>query len=203
MLRLTYGMPEYQTRIREFRRAKGMSTRELAEKIGTSQPNLTRLETGSQAVTVEWLVKFGYALGVPPSALIDFDNLYATVRGDLRPDRSEWPPFKPEDCYVVPVPLLFDPSRRGDLLDAFQIGERDFIFCERAQSFGEGVNGKRFVLQVREAGGNDGLCLATFHDDRFGPGFRPIQGHMTAPWIGLWSATIQKKWRVIAGFRGE
>jgi DNA-binding Xre family transcriptional regulator len=195
-------MAEFQTRIREFRQAKGMSTRELAEKLGTSQPNLTRMETGSQAVTVEWLHKIGYVLGVTPTAFIDHDGVYATVRGDIRPDRKEWPLFTAEQAYVVPVPTLFGMPVNGSRVDAFEIGERDLIFCGRAQHFAEDTTGKRHVLHIRDDSG-EGLCLATFEDNRFGPGFRPTQGHMPAPWLNLWDERIQRKWRVIAEFRGE
>jgi transcriptional regulator with XRE-family HTH domain len=64
-----------KTRIREIRRAKGLTLQELAEKIRpepTTAQTIGRLETGARKTTLDWLVKIADALEVHPSELVDF-----------------------------------------------------------------------------------------------------------------------------------
>lgn len=57
-------------RIREIRQKRGLSVAELASRVGTSQPQLTRLETGQRRLTEDWLRRLAKALDVEPAELI-------------------------------------------------------------------------------------------------------------------------------------
>ena len=46
---------EMQTRIREFRKLRGMTLKELADKIKTTPQTVQRLETANMTVSMEWL----------------------------------------------------------------------------------------------------------------------------------------------------
>jgi transcriptional regulator with XRE-family HTH domain len=59
-----------QTRIREFRKLRGMTLKELAEKIGTTPQTVQRLETANMTVSTDWLEKIARALLVEPADLI-------------------------------------------------------------------------------------------------------------------------------------
>lgn len=57
-------------RIRELREAAGLTTQQLADRVGTSQPQITRLETGGRRLTLHWMQRLADALNVEPQDLI-------------------------------------------------------------------------------------------------------------------------------------
>lgn len=57
-------------RIREIRERRGLSQSQLAAAVGTTQPQINRLETGVRKLTVEWMQKIAQALDVHPEDLI-------------------------------------------------------------------------------------------------------------------------------------
>jgi transcriptional regulator with XRE-family HTH domain len=69
------------TRIREIRRARGMTLDEVAQKCSpsTTPQTIGRLETGMRTVSVGWLNRIAEALGVDAADLVD------------HPDRAELP----------------------------------------------------------------------------------------------------------------
>lgn len=59
-----------QTRIREFRKLRGMTLKELADKIKTTPQTVQRLETDNMTVSTCWLEKIARVLLVEPRDLI-------------------------------------------------------------------------------------------------------------------------------------
>lgn len=59
-----------QTRIREFRKLRGMTLKELADKINTTPQTVQRLETANMTVSTDWLEKIARALLVEPADLL-------------------------------------------------------------------------------------------------------------------------------------
>ena len=64
MKRVTKAFPTPSTRIREVRKARGMTLKELAYATGTTPQTIQRLETENMTVSLEWLGKIARALGV-------------------------------------------------------------------------------------------------------------------------------------------
>src|SRR5689334_23641584 len=62
-----------QNRIREFRQRAGLSMQALADRAGTSAPQINKLEKGERRLTVDWMVRLGRALGVDPTDLLPPD----------------------------------------------------------------------------------------------------------------------------------
>ncbi|GAB4017104.1 helix-turn-helix domain-containing protein [Spirosoma koreense] len=56
--------------IRESRKAKGLTQKELAEKLGVGEPTVTNYESGKQNLTVDTLQKIAVALGVNMKDLV-------------------------------------------------------------------------------------------------------------------------------------
>lgn len=56
--------------IRKYRQALGLTRAQLAEKVGISHSHMTKIENGERGLRMEWLDKFGEALGVSPLNLI-------------------------------------------------------------------------------------------------------------------------------------
>jgi transcriptional regulator with XRE-family HTH domain len=63
-----------RTRIREFRKARDMTLKQLADMIGTTPQTVQRLETGTMTVSMEWLEKIAEAFGIGPAYLIGRSN---------------------------------------------------------------------------------------------------------------------------------
>jgi transcriptional regulator with XRE-family HTH domain len=59
-----------RTRIRELRKLRGLTLKELADKIGTTPQTVQRLETANMTVSTGWLEKIAAALHVEPAELI-------------------------------------------------------------------------------------------------------------------------------------
>jgi transcriptional regulator with XRE-family HTH domain len=57
-------------RIRAFRERAGLSMQALAERAGTSAPQINKLEKGDRKLTVDWMIRLGRALGVDPKDLM-------------------------------------------------------------------------------------------------------------------------------------
>jgi transcriptional regulator with XRE-family HTH domain len=62
-------------RIREFRKARGLTQEQLAEMIGVEPRHISRMEGGYHAPTIERLDKLSLALNVPIKDLFDFMHL--------------------------------------------------------------------------------------------------------------------------------
>ncbi len=59
-----------ETRIREFRKLRGLTLKELADRIATTPQTVQRLETANMTVSTDWLEKIATALNIEPADLI-------------------------------------------------------------------------------------------------------------------------------------
>jgi transcriptional regulator with XRE-family HTH domain len=59
----------YWMRVAQIRKAKGLSQSELASMIGVEQPTISRIEKGSDGVTLRLLNQVAEALGVETASL--------------------------------------------------------------------------------------------------------------------------------------
>src|SRR5215203_6076371 len=62
------------SRLRELRKAKGLSQAKLAELVGASQSDIARLERGRRRLTADWIRRLAPALEVSPAELLDADT---------------------------------------------------------------------------------------------------------------------------------
>jgi transcriptional regulator with XRE-family HTH domain len=63
-----------RTRIRELRKLRGLTLKELADKIATTPQTVQRLETANMTVSTAWLERIAGALNVEPAELISTAN---------------------------------------------------------------------------------------------------------------------------------
>lgn len=61
-------------RLREARKAKGWTQKELAERVGTNQNNISRYETGQRQIKMNKLPKYAICLGVTLDYLVGKDD---------------------------------------------------------------------------------------------------------------------------------
>lgn len=78
-------------RIRELREARGLTGKQLAEMVGTTQETISRLETGRRKLTHDWMRLIAKALGVTPADLITAPELQDVLE-DVEPHTSALEP---------------------------------------------------------------------------------------------------------------
>src|ERR1700752_670066 len=61
-------------RIREFRETAHLSMQALADRAGTSAPQINKLEKGERKLTVDWMIRLGRALNIDPKDLMVTDG---------------------------------------------------------------------------------------------------------------------------------
>ncbi|MBA2467731.1 MAG: helix-turn-helix transcriptional regulator [Sphingomonas sp.] len=140
------------TRIREVRRARGMTLDDVARACipATTPQTIGRLETGTRTVSIGWLNRIAAALGVEASDLVDqggrAELAVAAILGPngvAAPTRSALvvPPSAKAGQVAVTVSASIGDYRSGDE-----------IWCDMLQpeSFGSALN--RDVLLPRPAG---------------------------------------------------
>lgn len=140
------------TRIREVRRARGLTLDEVAQRCDppTTPQTIGRLETGTRTVSVGWLNRIAKALGVEAQDLVDRGattdlNVLAVLgpAGPTAPRRAAIvvPPRPDEGQVAIVVFTSVGDYRAGDE-----------IWCDMLQpdEFGRGLN--RDVLVPRPAG---------------------------------------------------
>ena len=93
-------------RIREFRVVKGYTLEALASKIGTTNQNLSFIETGKRRLSQPWMNKLAEALGCRPSDLLPVERAPATAQ-PASPERSVGvsPDFPANDVNETMIPV--------------------------------------------------------------------------------------------------
>jgi transcriptional regulator with XRE-family HTH domain len=141
------------TRIREVRRAKGMTLDDVAQKCSppTTPQTIGRLETGTRTVSVGWLNRIAAALGVDAAELVTSpDSCELNVVAVLGASGQARAPRK-ATLVVPPKPA---PGQIG-LTVAASVGDYragDEIWCEplEPETYGRALN--RDVIVPRPAG---------------------------------------------------
>jgi len=59
-----------ENRIRELRKARGLTLKRLAELVGTSNQQISHLEKGRRRLTLDWMERIAKALECHPSDLL-------------------------------------------------------------------------------------------------------------------------------------
>lgn len=71
-----------KNRLSYWRKKRGLTQEQLADLVGTSQPNIGRLEAGKQELTLDWMQKLALPLGVQPMDLVSL-AVVAELRDDV------------------------------------------------------------------------------------------------------------------------
>lgn len=76
-----------QTRIRHYRKLRGLTLQQLADHVATTPQTISRLETGNMTVSIDWLARFAQVFDVHVADLIDGGgsreiDLLGTLAGD-------------------------------------------------------------------------------------------------------------------------
>jgi transcriptional regulator with XRE-family HTH domain len=126
-----------QSRIRDVRRAKGLTLADVAMRCNppTTAQTIGRLETGIRVLSLIWINRIADALGVESSDLVALpDQQYLPVAAILHDDGTHAP--SKEECIMVPnvgatmvglrIAAVLGEYRRGDELWLEQLQPNDF-----------------------------------------------------------------------------
>ncbi|HAA75057.1 TPA: hypothetical protein DCE37_08065 [Candidatus Latescibacteria bacterium] len=87
---------DIRKRIRDLRKAKGMSAKTVSEKMGISRPFYTQLEGGTRRLSVQYLEGIAQALGTTVADLYSEDGIPAlpsliarSIAGENSPELAE------------------------------------------------------------------------------------------------------------------
>jgi phage repressor protein C with HTH and peptisase S24 domain len=90
-------------RLREFREREGLSMQALADRIGTTAPQINKLEKGERRLTIDWISRLATGLGVEPRDLLVPSDPPAArpAAGDVALPGPALPAIDPQD--MIPV----------------------------------------------------------------------------------------------------
>ena len=140
------------TRIREVRRARGMTLDDVARACAppTTAQTIGRLETGTRTVSVGWLNRIAGALGVAAGDLVQLpEREDVPVAATLGPDGAVAPKRAAVVAPPSPTPGLVAVQVSGAVGD-YRSG--DEIWCERVDASGLARAMNRDLLLPRPAG---------------------------------------------------
>ena len=162
------------TRIREFRKLRGMTLQHLAQKIGTTAQTIQRLETDNMTVSLDWLQRIGAAFGVPAAALIVTETTasvqvlgHVGATGEVTPSDPNVPAATLSLVIAAPSPVAvrvtepFATFESGTLLIGNRI-EFDPDVLAEARDCLVGLKSRRILFR-RVTTGAGGTILATHH----------------------------------------
>ena len=75
-------MGDFPNRLNELRRARGLSQEGLAELLGCSKMQISRLENGKNDLTLTWMKRIAHVLGVEPADLLTEEDNPMRLRSD-------------------------------------------------------------------------------------------------------------------------
>jgi transcriptional regulator with XRE-family HTH domain len=163
--------------IKAHRLRLGMTAKQLAEKVGTTQSTITRLEGGSRALSKDWMDKLSKALGIDAADLLSSGKHvdYVSVIGVICNGKlTNAAMLAPKDVFTVPFPTsgVLRHQNRGDGQDlqAFVMSGEDTWIAAAPIDKVHAANwgGKKFVVLRSEGDGRSELSLRTLEREEGG-----------------------------------
>lgn len=102
-----------KNRVAELRKKKGWSLAQLAAEVGTTAPQISRLEKGERKLSPDWLVRLSRPFGVPPKYLLldasqedvlpedNFASTPDTERHDIQYRGEDYAPVAVYDAHAA------------------------------------------------------------------------------------------------------
>jgi transcriptional regulator with XRE-family HTH domain len=157
---------QMQTRIREFRKLRGLTLKQLAALVNTTPQTVQRLETENMTVSMDWLQKFADALMVEPADLvsrrssreIDFVGRVSSA-GRVLPMTDHIPStFRldapAEQPIAVRVEVESGPFKAGLILIANRFREEDIENAHGRDCIVQVADGQTLLRRVIRGDGN-------------------------------------------------
>lgn len=188
-------------RIRELRVAAGLHAHELADRIGTTQSTISRLEAGTRGLTIDWLYRIALGLGVRAADLLDNEAglAFATVRGRLAfteaMELKGGMMMEPQEHYLVAIPK---PLSKGPI-DAFET-EQGLVYCDETPPTAWNLE-QTFVIYYNTISGAKLLSTRQLEADGTRHVFYSREAAPSERTIPVGDRRIMQVWRVLAEYR--
>jgi transcriptional regulator with XRE-family HTH domain len=195
---------EQTNRIKEFRKKKDLSVRELAAIVHTTHATISRLESGKQNLTQEWLRKLADALSVSPIDLLEPSDYveYVSVAGIIYPGLFRADAiFSKTKSYSIPIPKQSRASS-GDLI-AFEVYGRPctwYIAKQESKLVSANSIGKLFVVMLNDGSGNFEISLRSLTFGKDGLFLVTSEGEPSSLSVRLDDDRVASVWRAIAKY---
>lgn len=168
-----------ENRIKELREALGWSQETLAEKAGTTNQQIGRLESGKRGLDTKWMERLAGPLGVPPAALIPVSNSQKYVRliGDVQAGiwrepiedhegDGEWITAPLSDTIMKLRPFALRVS--GNSMDRVYPAGTILICCHLEALNEQPMTGKRYIIEDQDEHGRIETTVKEFVIDENG-----------------------------------
>lgn len=145
-------------RIRELRKGRGWTLEHLADHVGTTPKQLSRLERGERNLTQDWMLRISEALGTSPAALFDRTGAARSAplvgyvgAGEMyypSPESGPWVGFDEVDAPPAGDDMVAIKVRGDALEPVYRPG--DVLFFRRPDGFdAEACIGRDCVIQLQ------------------------------------------------------
>jgi len=182
-----------QSRIREIRRAKGMTLQQVADRVGTTAQTIGRLETGMRTLSIDWVRKIAEGLGADPSELLALpEGGDLSIAGHVGPNGKV--ALKPSGTFSLrlmasqPVAIEINEGigahQKGDILIFEQAGAKNLDAAIGKECLIELKDATTIIARV--APGQLSSQLTLLPIDNQGPMMRDADAVSAAPLIGSW-----------------
>ena len=153
-----------QSRIREIRRAKGLTLQQVGERAGTTAQTIGRLETGMRTLSIKWVQRIAKALDADPSALLSLPeggdvSISGSVdgNGDIKEKQQGMLTLRLSATH--PIAIQFENNlgqyQQGDKIVCDEITDKDLSLAHGRDCLVRTLDGKLHftkVLQGKKAG---------------------------------------------------
>ena len=159
-----------RTRIRHFRKQRGLTQSELAASLGTTAATVSRLETADMTVSTGWLERLAEVLGVDVADLVGGERtslvcLAELGRGGAVRTLAEGIPLPPAFASSAREPLAFRVSEEiglyaaGDMLIADRVAAEEASLHLGRDGVVADMNGERVFGRLVSASGRQCLVV--------------------------------------------
>lgn len=100
-----------ENRIAELRRARGLTLKALAERVGTTNQQISHLEKGRRRLTMEWMERIAAALECHPFELVSEDTQIQDERERVLVELFRGLSEEQKDAYLKATSALAKPLK--------------------------------------------------------------------------------------------
>lgn len=199
--------------IRELRQKLGLSAKNLAERVDTTEATISRIESGKQNLSQTWLQKISQALGVHIAALLDEGPQIGRdiVPVIARVENGKWLEnhfFKVENIYTIPVAAKLEAlglsAQEAPTLSAFESYDSTrgmLVAAELSKLKAANYIGKPFVVLRTDHGGRSELSLRILEHRQQGLFLVSKDDNLSQQAVRLDDENVATVWRVAMEYR--
>lgn len=190
-----------KNRIRELRQKLGLTAKNLAERAGTTEATISRIESGKQSLSQSWLQKIARALGVQIVELLGNEPgigaHYVPVVATI--ENGKWLEehfYKADQIYGVPV-TGYDRPLELSAFEWIDTTKGRILAAELSKLQAANYIGKPFVVYRVDQSGQSELSLRILEHRPGGLYLVSKKDDLAEPAVRLDDENVTMVWRVL------